>query len=231
MKQILFILLCLPLLVMGQDAASDIQKINAFYLSHDFSCAIDCKVYDSWNGQTLIDEKEGESKKSGDYKYYKMGTIETYSSPDAYMSVDHQRKSIFISSLKKGDQTKDEDLVAGISVMLKACKKVEYTDEGKALASYTLMYPSREVEKVKIVFDKRKFCIIKIVMYSKVVDQKDVYEGKLNKPRIEMSFSKVNNTTKFKPEDFSFTKYLEKQDGKWILKKSYSSYHLLNQLK
>jgi hypothetical protein len=230
MKQTILIFFIYPLLVWGQNAATDFKKINTFYLSDNFYCKVNCKIYESWEGATLIDEKEGEVKKSGSRKYYSMGDMESFTTSVSYLAVDKTSRSIFLSKLKLNGNNDADELIASIDVMLKLCKKISYKDESPNSASYTLMYPSRDFGKVKIIFNKEKFYIQQLIIYSKIQDNKDVYKGKLNNPRVEISFSKVVVNKKYKEQDFSFDKYIELKNGKWAKKKEYSSYYFLDQL-
>ncbi|TAE87428.1 MAG: hypothetical protein EAY81_04150 [Bacteroidetes bacterium] len=98
------------------------------------------------------------------------------------------------------------------------------------MASYTLFYKGNTFDKIKIYFHQDKFYITKMEIYSSLQDGKEVVEGNLKKPRIEIVYNQVKIVKNFSEKDFAFNRYLQQKDGSWKKTTSYQQYTLIDQL-
>lgn len=215
----------------SQNATEDFVKINAFYMKNAIQADVAFKVYDSWTSNQVLQEKKGALKRWKGYQYYEIDNMQTITTPNAYLAVDDNAKSIFLSSRKEQqDQITEMDLEKQLPSLLKLCKKVQYNKEQNSMASYTLFYKGNTFDKIKIYFHQDKFYITKMEIYSSLQDGKEVVEGNLKKPRIEIVYNQVKIVKNFSEKDFAFNRYLQQKDGSWKKTTSYQQYTLIDQL-
>ncbi|TAE87427.1 MAG: hypothetical protein EAY81_04145 [Bacteroidetes bacterium] len=95
----------------SQNATEDFVKINAFYMKNAIQADVAFKVYDSWTSNQVLQEKKGALKRWKGYQYYEIDNMQTITTPNAYLAVDDNAKSIFLSSRKEQqDQITEMDL-------------------------------------------------------------------------------------------------------------------------
>ena len=218
----------------AQVSKEDFAKINKVYISHPqlyFKAKYD--LYKNQNIKETFESEMGETKRNGNLLYTKIGKIESIHSEKYNVIVDNEDKTISLLAHDPDENGFDEKLyMINLEKTLKLCTKVEFAKEIGSQNSYLLTLPYSEYSQVKITYNKKTFFIEKITLYYKkeqVLNEQDKNEKK-EQPRVEITYYDFDETPHFNETDFSYDKFLEKANGKFRCKSTYSGYTLKNLL-
>lgn len=234
LRSIFLLVLSIPCLwVYGQNASADFYRINkAYQASENLLVVMKINAYRSWVDKTSYEQKNCTIKKNGPQKYTNIEQAITIANRDYSLTVDHGQKKILLlpARITETPFSDREILMPKLdSVLLKVCKKVEFSKEGDGNYCYQFIMEGGDYEKMKIVFSPKTYLLQKITFYYREAQQFDGY-GPEQKPRLEIHYTKTEFPKNMDEADFTYTNYLVKQGNKLVCKPQYKSYQLINQL-
>lgn len=234
LRGIFLLLLCIPgLWVSGQNASADFYRINKAYQASDkLLVVMKINAYRSWTDKVSYEQKNCTIKKSGPQKYTNMEQAITIANTNYSLTVDHEQKKILLlpARITETPFSDREMLIPKLdSVLLKVCKKVEFSKEADGNYCYQFIMERGDYEKMKIVFSPKTYLLQRITFYYREAQQFDGY-GPEQKPRLEIQYSKTEFPKDINEADFTYADYLVKQGSKLVCRPQYKSYQLINQL-
>jgi phage-related holin len=213
---------------------AELFKINQAYLKYeDLSMDLVCNYYSNYTTSKIEETALGKVKKKGVMQWSVMLGTETLVTKDYTVVIDSSEKMLMVGNpMKKLTQAITLIDIENIS---KLCKEIKYKDINSKQGCYKITYKPQvniSYEQVDLIYNKTTYLADKMVFYYK---QDMTNEGlfgtkKTNeKPRLEITFSKIDTDTKISVEFFSESKYFTIKRGKITPSSKYINYHLINQ--
>jgi hypothetical protein len=217
--------------VKAQNYKEDMLKIRDCSKTkyHSFKMKFEFYPYDSLS--LVTDSMSGKCFIEGNSYYYKFKAVgneyEYVKNTEHYMVIDHANKVMAIKESFKARaelwDIKKIDSLLGISAM-----KVSYKNIGHNEGEYTVSFAKGTWSRLKLVFNKDKYTLDKIVLYS---SEKGTMSGvKFNKPRVNISYTDYSEA---QPDNnlFSDARYVANAGDKVMAVETYKGYKVLDYLK
>jgi hypothetical protein len=213
----------------SQNASEDLARINKKYLDES-SAEVHLRInlFDSWQNQKPIEQKEGVIKKSNKLQYINLGQVESIIGNSYTLTVDHQSKVMVLQSNSSAGSSNafSKQTFAPMldSLLPKMCEKVEFKKESKSTNSYIFYLKNGEYAKVVIMYDAQTYVLKKLILYYKKEANKE------GQTRIEVEYPATSFPASFSKSEFTYDKFLIKNGKVYELKKPYTAYKLFNNL-
>jgi len=215
----------------SQQASIDLKKINAFYEQTSVTGhSISYKSYANYTDKNPYEVLTGEIIRNKDNVYNKIGPVEIITTPAYTFSIDHEEKTMVL--LPKSTSGVQMPIETDYVSLLSICSAIKYTSISSNSASYTLVFPSEEYEKITITFHPTYFCIQKLELYYKMVETYSENDKTLTtKPKMEIVYSEIKKMPEVTDAFFTYDTFLIKQStNRYICKEPYSGYQFINQI-
>jgi hypothetical protein len=215
----------------SQVAKEDFAKINKVYSdNHQLSMKMKYEVYKNKNSATALQTETGEVVQAESGKYTRIGKIETIETDQYRLIVDHEEKNMSMLGISNEEQPvakPDASYMVNLEQLLGICSKVEFKKINDSQNNYTMVIPDEEYEEISISFNSTTFFIEKMTLYYKEKQNLEEKENGLKEaPRMEISYYDVNTKPNLKNAVFTYSRFLEKRNGKWIGKAPYQDYKI-----
>jgi len=234
--RLMYIYICFILLGLGsmtahaQQASTDLKKVNASYESAAVvSQKVSYKSYANYADKTPYETLTGEIIRSKGNVYNKIGPVEIITTSTYTFSIDHEEKTMVL--LPKSSAGSAMPTEVDYEALLAICSEVKYASLSSSSASYTMVFPSEEYEKVTVTFNTKSFYIQKLDLYYKTMETYAENEKTVTtKPKLEIVYSELKSRSDLTDSFFTYDTFLLKQStNKYICKEPYTSYQFINQ--
>lgn len=229
LKMYLFLSLCSMMAMApsatGQEVEAVLEGMQFFYQDHP-------SIYQEMSYQLFASHEASElhSTESGllilgpDARYSKLASIESLSTKDYTLGVDHEEKTIMLSN---NFSTLTLDPMASIqnySDQLYSASIKEVSANSNELI-FKIM--SGEVEEAKIVYNKADFQIEKIMLnYRRAIQLEDAEDADWVQPRLEIAYFNTSFSGKEK-ERLKLDNYVSTAAKEWKAVEKYANYQLI----
>lgn len=206
-----------------------LEKIQQFYTSHEYIYQeLAYSLYAEHGASTPQSIEKGLFIKQGEVQYSQLSSIESLTTSEYTIGVDHEEKLVMIANHLSIPATgplgnADQWFADQSSISVKAV-----SDRLNAL-SFQLEYG--EVEEAAILYDVQSFQPVKLVLKYRKGIQLDTEhtEAPYTQPRLEIEYLNTNFGDKGK-EHLRMDSYLILKGKQWELSAQYRAYELINNI-
>jgi hypothetical protein len=231
MKNVVYIIVFLLIVSFGhaQDIKKDCLKINQKYnATKKVSMKMDYTLYANYTTITPFQKEKGEMKRNDELMSYKVGPIETVRTEKYELVIDNDEQVIAMMEHHTKLFSWDEKMYVGnLDKILPYCESTSYTEEKDNQGCYDIKMKSGEYSRAKLYFDKKTFFITKLILFYRketILNQDGV--GKKEKPRLEITYTDIQESPVFAANEFSESKYVVKGGKNFKCIEKYKDYTL-----
>jgi hypothetical protein len=218
----------------SQVVKQDFSAINKAYTDlPQFSMKVKYEMYKNKSIKTVFQTELGEVKQKEHCNYSRVGKVETLSNETYKLIVDHEDKSIsLLPVVSEDNSTITEAMYMGnLEQMLSLCERTEFKKETATQNSYTLIIPNDQYTAVQLFYNSKTFFVEKMILFYKQEMNLEEKEGGLKEsPRMEITYYDMNVKPTFGKDTFTYDKFLEKRNGKFLATAAYKGYDITEQL-
>lgn len=224
---ILFLLLLLSFSkINAQDKAWDVMEklYGAYGNMNNVSFEAHMKMYADTLPLQLMDKLDARCVLDKQQYFFAVGPIEMIRNNNYLLNIDHEDKTIMVTSPQAGDQAK---MLPDLSQMLRSVKENGVQAQLRLRENdwwLELRNMPDGIQECNIQYDPEHFYIRKLWMKAK-----HLVNGEVKSVIVDITYSKYQPATM--PASFySGSKYLATHGQKMVLQPAYKKYQLINQL-
>jgi hypothetical protein len=217
-----------------QNANEDFTKVNSNLLAaKNLLIETEYRVYPNHSSKQAKEISHGVLKQKGDKIYQSISTLQSLVNEKISIHIDTSDKILVLADPINIDEQKKQALQFDLKDMLDKCKSVTYREEKKGVGIYQLEYKediNTEFDRCEIFIDKKTFFVTKLIIYyNHVLDSDDdILEGKEESPRLEITFTKIDASPKFKDSIFDEDRFIERKGGKILAASAYKDFKIID---
>lgn len=206
----------------AQEFFSDLQEMRKTYENADaFQANVDVKMFE--NGKHTI-SKYAKIKKTGKNFFYELDNITFLLNEKYSVMVNNVSKVIVFGEQSEGSAELYESLhqfrIEEMDSLFRQNKEWKFKGISNAQKQYELFNQGAYINKTELFINASNYTIKKVVFhYNEEISNSN------SKVVITYNASQINPT--FSNSTFSETKYIQKQNGKWITSPSFRNYELI----
>jgi outer membrane lipoprotein-sorting protein len=220
----------------AQDIEADLANINKKYEVGSMSMNVKYIAYPDHTASVPVEEESGQVKKKGTKIYYRIGSLESVSTDDYSLIVNHEEKTIFLLPKKKGMEEEGYNFVpANVKKLLSTCENVKFEIVSASQNAYNLECSLSEYSKIKIVFNSKTYFLEKMELFSRFALPEEETDGVSEggkPPRLEIQYGNIESNPNLADNTFTYEKFLTEMEGKkgYQLKEEYRGYQFISQM-
>jgi hypothetical protein len=212
----------------AQNYKDDMQKIRTEYKDKYHSFAIQYRYYPYDTVKRVTDSVWGQCFRNGGSFYYKIhsvsGLIEYIRNEKYYVEVTHSGKAIFIY---KNSLVEQElwNMNKMDSLLMLPSVKVSYKNIVNGKGEYDIIYGNGIWNRVRLVFDKEKYTLDEVWLYSPAKGK--IYGQAYDKPKIGVFYKDFNQDI---PSNnlFDNTRYFHETGVGFAVTNAFKGYRVLD---
>ena len=205
-----------------------LEGIQKFYTSHDYIYhELTYILYSEHSSTRPYSTEKGIFIKQGAIQYSQLASIESLTTKDYTMGIDHDEKEIMISNHISIPPTnplaKVQDWIGDKSL-------VTIKPVSDHLSTLIIKIVKGEIEESSLTYDIKTYEPVKLVMkYRRSIQLATDSESPLVQPRLEIEYNQTSLDGKGK-ERLNINAYLFKQGNSWKQALKYKDYELINNI-
>ena len=201
------------------------QLQEQFEKAEFWSMDYEVRLYNSWEGEQLLDEKQGQIAAQPGCHYEKIMGFEQVVNQEKVLILDHELKTIRMELINKG-MTEQNNLATWLEGWKNQSGISEVAQVGENL--YVQMeFEFGEYEKVRMKIGESGNQVEKLVMYFRYPLSKG-QGGTDEAPRMEVDYKNLNFHAEPAQKRFAMSHYLEEKDGRYVPVARLSDYRITN---
>ncbi|NQY10004.1 MAG: hypothetical protein HRT71_10905 [Flavobacteriales bacterium] len=220
-----------------ESAVKDLAKVNKQLSSaSSLHLKMTYATYKNWTATKPLHTEFGELKTKGQNKYQKIGPLEMVTTDKFNFTIHHTDKFITLQASSKKDvsseaSAKEDVMPFDITALNKMCSSITKMKLANNLTGYSFnVRPGlSEYARVDIIFDANTFFIKKMVLFSDTPESYGDQSEAKQKARMEITYTEVITSAKFKAETFTYSKYLLGKGQQAKLKEAYKDHNFIYQ--
>jgi len=215
--------------LMAQNYKEDMQKIRTVYKSQYHSFSIKYLYYPYDSVRKVTDSIKGICVVDSEFWYYKIksseGEVEYLKNGKYFVEVNHANKVVMVANNSVA-QKRDLWNISKVDSLLRLpTLKIIYAEKGKE-GEYTVTLSDGNWNKMKLVFNKERYTLDEIWLYSSA--QGKILGEPYKRPVIGILYGSYSKTVPSK-NDFDEKKYVQKtNDGHFQTVGTFKTYKLLD---
>jgi hypothetical protein len=212
--------------------ATDIEKINKAYLKNTkLEMSMDYEAFSNYTSKEPVDRQVGVVKRDGDLLYNQLSSMESLHTTKYNIVVDNESKEIAIMAILNSKETPDySNLLGDIEKFISMCKSVSEVVVGKQSRELRMIMPeASDYTQVFLTYDVKTYMVRKMVLFFRKEEQVTDNSPK-ESPRIEISYTNINLKPKFTKDEFTYERFVVKENSKYIGLGKYMNYNVMSQI-
>ncbi len=218
--------------VKGQAEAykEDFVRIqNTYEARPKMELSVEYRVYENFSSSTPIDVGTAQVKKSGELIWYKLDFLETITTTEAELTIDHEDKLIWLSA--PSSQENEMLMAFALDQLLVASDKLELIQNTNSQKAYRISYASGELEAASFMFNTAELLVKRVTLYYRIPQSLLPNDSEEQKPRMEIDISYLSLSPNFSKSTFSISPFVRlNANGTYEVRKAYESYELISEL-
>lgn len=206
-----------------------LEQINKFYTVHpDIYQEVSYHLFADHQTTIPYSIDKGIFIKHGVIQYSQLSTIESLTTKDYTIGIDHDEKLIMIANHISLPATNP---VANAESWVSSSSDITLKPVSDRLQALTIKMEYGEIEQADIIFDINSFQPVKIIMhYRRSIQLEADSESPLVQPRLEIEYTLTSFEIKEK-ERLNINAYLIYKNKQWTLSPKFREYELINNIR
>lgn len=224
--------LLFPACLTAQKAAvrQEIEQINRAYAQlTTLRTTMDYVMYATHApGAKEIDRQHAVLSRKGDAYHYRIGEIETLTTPDFNVAADHEDKVLTLDRVRNPSVRSEQQFGLDLNTTLEACDTVLLSEPTPGTKKITLDIALPDLERAELYFHAQTHLMQKVVLFYRETEEWE--EGKPEtKARMELLYRKQDTAPAFAKDLFSVSRFAQKMGGKYVPAPQFKAYNFINQ--
>lgn len=227
--KMLILFLCPLYLFAQQDLARlEIEKINRRYTAlTQLHTEVDYVMYATHTSTKPIDTQRATLSRSGDLYLYKLGPIETLTTPQYSITVDYEDQELIMDKVRK----KPSETLIGwdTNTALAACDKVLVSSSSSTVGQTLIRMdlPLPEVEQFDLRFNAATHMLQRVTLYYRDSEEWEDGQGE-TKARMQIIYHSQNTNPVFAKDLFLLDRFVRKVNGVFVPAPAFKDFTFYN---
>ena len=222
MKTLLFLFLPICLAAQRDAARLEIGQINlAYSVLTELRTEVDYVMFATHSSTKPIDTERATLSRSGDSYLYKLGPVETLTTPLFTITADHEDKALILDKVRGKPSEKQFGL--NLEATFDACEAVIVSSPapGFRLIQFDLL--SSDVERAELRFDAMSRKMQKVTLFYREAEEWEAGKPP-TKARMEIIYRKQAEKPVFASDLFSVERFARKVNGRFVPATAFKDY-------
>ena len=214
MRTVLFLFLPIFLSAQRDVARSEIEQINRTYTAMtSLQSEVDYVMYATHSSTKPIDTQHATLSRQGDSYLYKLGPVETLTTPTYTVTADYEDKELLLDKVRGNPAGKILGL--DLKTTLEACEAVSVSSPAPGQRLIRLDLPVSDIERLDLQFDAMSHKMQKVIFYYREAAEWEAGRDE-TQARLEIIYRKQEERPVFAKNLFSLERFTRSVNGVFI---------------